>query len=415
MGTQVTVVLLVVFLALSAFFSSAETAFFALQRVRVQHLVESGAPLAKRVQRMKQHPERFLATILLGNSVVNIAISALATSLAIEALGEDRRGLGVAIAIVLGTVVVVVLGEIAPKTLAARFPERIAFLYVRPLEILERVLLPVATVLRAVSSIFTRPFGKGPRRMRTISGDELRTLVAVGAREGAVEPAQAEIIKKAFRFGDLRAQAIMTPRTEIVWVPKQATIADFFQVYAREIHTRFPVYEGEPDNVIGILYIKDLLKALADGRVDAASGIASLLRPAHYYPETKPVDDLFAEMRHRRTQMVLLVDEFGGIAGLLTLKRIAGEIMGHGADEEADVKTIDEETVQVDASMRVEEANERLHLGLPDGDYETLAGFILAQLGRIPREGEQVSYDGLCLVVAEMKGIKIERIMVKRS
>ena len=419
MDTQITVilVLLAVFLGLSAFFSSAETAFFALQRVRVHHLEETGDPRARRVARLKADPEKFLATILLGNNVVNVALSALATSVAISLIGDDRQGISVAVAIGIVTVAVVILGEAAPKTIAARHPESVLFLYLRPLEVVERVLFPAATLLRAVSAFITRPFGtRGHAPL--VSEEELQTMVRVGATEGVVEETQAEIIHKAFQFGDLRGQEIMTPRTEIIWVPKGATLAEFLGIYANETHTRFPVYDEELDNVLGILFVKDVLKSFAEGRLGDSDPIVPLMRPAYFYPESKPVDDLFAEMRNEGTQLVMLVDEFGGIAGLLTLKQVVGEIVGSITEEEEGeepaVETIDERTLQVDASMRVDEANERLSLAIPDGDYETLAGFVLASLGHIPVEGEQVRHNGLRLVVAEMKGIKIERILVRK-
>lgn len=291
------------------------------------------------------------------------------------------------------------------------------YLYLRPLEVVERVLFPVATLLRGVSGFITRPFGTRSGAP-LISEDELQTMVRVGATEGVVEETQAGIIHKAFQFGDLRSQEIMTPRTEVVWVPKGATLADFLKIYADGTYARFPVYEEELDNVMGILFVKDVLKAFAEGRLTAADLIAPLVRPALFYPESKPVDDLFSEMRTEATQLVMLVDEFGGIAGLLTLKQVVGEIVGSITEteegEEQSVETIDERTMQVDASMRIDEANERVPLAIPDGDYETLAGFVLASLGHIPVEGEQVRHNGLRLVVSEMKGIKIDRILVRK-
>ncbi len=416
MDTQVTVVLIIACLAFSAFFSCTETAFFALQRVRLQHLVEQGRPLAKRVQRMKEHPERFLATILLGNNLVNTATATLATTLAIDALGSDNEGTGVIIATAVTTVVLVILAEALPKAVGARVPEQVAFLFIRPLEVVEVVLSPVAGLLHRLSSFVTRPLMRGAAPIPLVSQEEMRMLVSLGAREGTMEQAQADIISKAFRLADLRAQEIMTPRTEIVWVEQGWTLGEFLKFYAKETHNRFPVYEGEQDNVVGVLDVRNVLKAVAEGSLREEDGIAPLLRPASFYPETKLVHDLLVAMRSRGEQMAMLVDEFGGIAGLLTIKQIAGEIVGRMSAEGAEeVKTIDEQTVQVDAGMRIDEANERLGLALPEGDYDTLAGFILTRLGRIPRVGEELHHDGVRLVVSEMKGVKIERVLVQRK
>lgn len=417
MDIELTVVLLVLFLALSAFFSSSETAFFALQRVRVAHLVETGFPRADRLARLKDNPERFLSTILLGNNAVNLALASIATALAFDLLG-DSRGLSVIVATVVATVGIVIVGEAAPKTIASRYPEQMLLLYLRPLELAQWVLFPLAVVLQRISAAITRPFSSSRSTAPSISEEELRTLVRVGTTEGAVEETEAEFIHKAFRFGDLQAREIMTPRPEIVFLSKDATFDDFLQAYAKESHTRFPVYESAPDNVVGTISAKDVLRAYSESALTKGDPIAPLVRQAYFYPETKHIDDLFVEMRTQGAQLVMLIDEFGVIAGLLTVKQIVGEVVGKIADAEEDeeeVETIDELTFQVDAGMRVDEANERLQLGLPDEEgYETLAGFVLATLGRIPRDGEQVRAGSLRLTVSEMDGVKIEKILVTR-
>ena len=419
MDTSTIVILMVVFLGLSAFFSSSETAYFTLQQVRLQHLLSSGGSRARRLAKMKERPEKFLATILLGNNMVNIALTALATALAITILGDDQTGPSVLIATAIVTIGIVVMGEAVPKTLAARYPERLAMFFVRIWEGVELILFPLATVLYTVSRVLTRPFGTGAVGPM-FSEEELRTLVRVGASEGTVEEAQAEIISKAFRLGDLQAEEIMTPRPEIVWLREEATLGEFLQTYVQESHTRFPVFRGDMDNVLGVLYAKDVLKAFAEGTLSDRDSIAPLIRTAYFYPESKPVDDLFVEMRTAGTQMVMLSNEHGGVAGLLTMKQIVAEIVGP-IDEEAEevtepeVETIDERTMQVDAGMRVEEANERLGIDLPEGeDYDTLAGFVLNVLGHVPRQGEVVRHGDVSLVVTEMKGVKIERLLVRR-
>ena len=418
MEIEVTVVLLVLFLALSAFFSSSETAFFALQRIRVAQLRETGVPRSDRLARLKDNPERFLSTVLLGNNAVNLALASIVTALAFDLIGGSR-GLGVVIATVVTTVGIVIIGEAVPKTIAARYPEQLLFLFLRPLEVAQWVLFPLAAVLQKVSAGITRPFSKPSGAAPSISEEELRTLVRLGTTEGEVEQTEAEFIHRAFGFGDLQAREIMTPRPEIVFLSKDATFADFLQVYAEESHTRFPVYESAPDNVVGTLSSKDVLRAYSERALTEDDPIAPLVREPYFYPETKHIDDLFVEMRAQGAQMVMLIDEFGVIAGLLTVKQIVGEVVGKivdaDEDSEQEVETIDERTFQVDAGMRVDEANERLHLGLPDEEgYETLAGFVLATLGRIPRDGEQVRAGGLRLTVSEMDGVKIEKILVTR-
>ena len=417
MDTQLTVVLIVLCLGLSAFFSASETAFFALQRVRVHHLVATGSARAKRVQRVKESPERFLATILLGNNLVNVAISALMTNLLLDAFGHSHEGIAVVVSVVVSTLGVVAIGEVVPKTIAAHFPEPVAFLFIGPLEIIEKALFPLAAVLSHGAAFMLSPVLRGRRRAPSVSEEEVQSLVKLGRAEGTFDETEADIINKTIRFADLRAREIMTPRTEIVWLERSTLLSDFLKVYAKTPHMRFPVYDGEQDNVVGILAVRDILRAFAEGRIKDKDRVATLARPAHFFPETKPLDALLKEMRIKHDQMVLLVDEHGSIAGLLTLQQIVGEVVGDITDEgtEADIQRIDERTIQIEGSMRVEEANARLSLGLPEGEYETLAGFLLSRLGRIPRQGEQISYDGLRFTVSEMRGVKIERVKVTRS
>ena len=416
MDSWVIVLLIVICLGFSAFFSAAETTFFTLQNVRVQHWVTRGIPNAKRIARIKEHPDRFLSTVLLGNNLANTALATLTTMLTIRALGEG--GAAVAAATAAATVLLVVLGEATPKTFGSRHAERLAFWLVRPFEAAETILFPLATLLHKVASFLSSALGRPDRSKAAVSEEELQTMVQMGAKEGTVQKTQAEIIHKTLGLGETLASQIMTPRTEIQWLEKGATLADFYAAYRETAHTKFPVYADEPDNVIGILYAKDILREVAKQSLKDTDEVTHLARPAHLFPENKYADDLFVEMRNQKAQMAVLVSEFGSIAGILTLKQIVGAIVGRITEEpegEAAIEKIDEKTTEVDGGLRVEEANEHLKLGIPEGDYETLAGFILDRLGRLPKEGEQVVYNGTRLVVGEMSGVKIERILVSKA
>ncbi len=416
MDSWIIVLLIVICLGFSAFFSGAETTFFTLQNVRVQHWVARGIPNAKRIARIKEHPDRFLSTVLLGNNLVNTALATLTTMLTIRALGEG--GAAVAAATALATIGLVILGEATPKTVAARHAERLAFWLVRSVEMAETVLYPLATLLHKIAAFLSSPLGRGDRKKASVSEEELQTMVQMGEKEGTVQKTQAEIIHKTLGLGDTLASQIMTPRTEIQWLEKGATLADFYTAYGETAHTKFPVYADEPDNVIGILYAKDVLREVAKQSLKDTDDVTRLARPAHLFPENKYADDLFVEMRNQKAQMAILVSEFGSIAGILTLKQIVGAIVGRITEEpegEAAIQRIDEKTTEVDGGLRIEEANEHLKLSIPEGDYETLAGFVLDRLGRLPKEGEQIVYSGTRLVVSEMTGVKIERILVSKA
>ena len=404
-------------LLLSAFFSSAEVAFISLQKIRLRHLMHTGVAGAEQVARMTERPERLLTTILLGNNLVNTAAAALGTVIAIALLGSG--GSSVLIATIAVTFLLLVFSEIAPKTIATRIGERLAFLYLRPMQVLTWILLPITAVLGRIASGLARIIGGQPATRGLISEEEIRTMISVGREEGAVEEAEAEMAERVFRFGDREVREVMTPRPDIIWVEKGIKLDEFLTIYAQAPHSRFPVYDETVDNIAGILWIKDVLLAQAEGSMDKESSVTELARPTHFVPESKPIGELFAEMQVTRNQTAIIVDEYGGTAGLVTLEQLAEEIVGSLGDEltrgEKKFEAIDINTFQIDGGMRLEQANEELDLGLPEGDYETVAGFVLSLLAHIPKEGEQLKYHGLTLTITEMKGVKIEKLLVTKG
>ena len=408
----INLIVLVVCMALSGFFSSSETAFMSLSRARLRHLVDSGAARAMRVFRMVESPDRFLVTVLVGNTLVNTAMAAVATIIAISLFGQER---GALIATVAVTIVLVVMGEAIPKVLGARHPERIALLNIIPVEVVEKALYPITWLLRRLIWAVAGPSGK--RQTALVSAGELRAAIAMGHEAGAVERNEAEMLHAVLEFRDRQVREIMTPRTEIVWVEKGTQLQDFLALYRTCAHTRFPVYEGEMDNITGILSVKDVLRALAEQKLTPDSPVTHLAKPAYFVPETKQVGNLLQEMRARGTSMAIAVDEFGGVAGLLSITQLVEEIVGPLGEEhpEPEYKAIDAKTYQIEGGMRIDEANEKLGLGLPEGDYETVAGFVMSTLGRVPLEGEQLRHNGFKLVVTQMDGVKIQKVLVTRA
>lgn len=407
--------LLALFLALSAFFSGSETAFIALQRVRLIHLVRTGVPGARRIMRMAQHPERFLSTVLLGNNLVNTAAAALGTALVISLLDNTNSAIIIATAGV--TLLLLIFGEMVPKTLAARHAEGFAFAVERPLRLVEWLLFPLTRGLQGLSLAISRLTGAtdGPS---LVNEQEIRSLISVGKEAGAVEPVEAEMLEKVFHFGDWQVTEIMTPRPEIVRVERDTSLREFLKIYAEHQHTRFPVFVDTVDNVIGLLSVKDVVRSLAEGRLQYDDGVTHLLRPAHFVPETKTVRSLFTELRERGQSMAMIVDEFGGIAGLATLKQLLEVIVGPVGEEGQPVEqpyaAVDEHTYLLDAGLGIAEINEQLGLDIPTGGYQTLAGFILEGLGRIPEEGDYLDCDDLRLTIKTMDGVKVERVEVQR-
>ena len=408
--------LLALCLALSAFFSSSETAFIALPRARLLHLISIGRRNAKLVERLVSRPERLLATVLLSNNLVNTAAAALGTAVALNVI--QNEGLAVMVSTVGVTLLLLIFSETLPKTVAWNRSETLAFAYARPLTLAEFVLSPGVRVLQAITNAFTRIMGI-TNSTNEVSEGEIRTLIEVGAQTGAVEQTEAELLNKVFRFGDQKVQEIMTPRPEIVWVEQGTTLQAFLALYAQHNHTRFPVYSGDTENVVGVLSNKDVLLALGRGEMELDDSVTELVREAYFVPETKMVADTFSEMQQGGYGLVLTVDEFGGIAGLITLKQGLSVIVGQVEEErDEDVpreySEIDEDTYRINAGMTILIANDQLKLDLPEGDYQTVAGFILDQLGYIPEAGEILEYGNLKFTVRSMNGVRIEEVLAQR-
>jgi putative hemolysin len=409
-------ILFLVCLVLAAFFCSAETAFIGMQKLRLQHLIHTGHPKANMVAKIVGHPEKFLATVLLGINFFETAVAALGTIMAVSLWGEN---LGAALATIIVTILTLVLAEFIPKSLATRHGERLALLYATPIEIISVSLYPFVFILNRIGIRFTKMAGESDEVKPTISQEEFRTAITVGEAEGVVEEKAAEMLHNVFDFGNRPVREVMVPRPDVIFIEHGSTITDFFKLYAQYPLSRFPVYQEKRDNVVGILSVKDVLMAQAKGTITSDSLIDELIRPAYFTPESKRISELFVEMRDNNRRMAIIVDEFGGTAGIVSLTRLVEEIVGPVGDElaavEKDYEIIDEHTFQIDGGMHIEEANEEMKLNLPDGDYETVAGFVLNLLGRIPEQGEHLKYKNLKLVITKMSGVKIEEVLVTKE
>jgi len=403
-------------LALSAFFSSAESAFIALPKLRIRYLVESGVKGAEKLARVAEKPERFLATVLLGNNLVNVAAATLGTIIAVAAFGAVK---GPIIAIFGVTAIILVFGEVIPKTFAVHHAQRLSLIYANPLKIIELGFYPFILALERIGLSLTRIVTISEEEKRLISEGEIRSAINVGESEGVVEEDEAKLLHQVFEFTDRPVSKIMVPRTEIAWVEQGTKLSDFLNLYTQGRYSRFPVYKDNTDNVVGILHAKDVLMKLTDGSDSRDSVIDDLVRPTYFVPEGKRLGELLAEMRDGGHHAAIVVDEFGGIAGMVTLGQLTEEIVGDIHDEltdqEKDFIVTGDSTFQLDGGFRIEEANEELELNLPSGDYETVAGFIFSHLSRIPKQGEHFKYQNLKFVITEMRGMKIEKVIVTKE
>jgi putative hemolysin len=369
------------------------------------------------VAKIVEQPEKFLATVLLGINFFETAVATLGTIITVGLVRDTNWA--VAIATIVITVVTLVFAELVPKSLAVRYGERLALRYVRPIEVISTLLYPLVYILNHIGVRFTRLVGEDEIPKPTISEEEFRTAINIGEAEGVVEGDEAEMLHKVFEFTDSPVSKIMVPRTEITWVEQGTKLNDFLELYAKRRYSRFPVYQDNTDNVVGLLHAKDVLLKLTDESDSRDGPIDDLVRPAYFVPENKRLGELLAEMRDGGHHAVIVVDEFGGIAGMVTLGQLTEEIVGDIRDEltgkEKDFTVTGDSTFQLDGGFRIEEANQELKLNLPVGDYETVAGFILSHLGRIPKQGEHFKYQDLKFVITEMRGMKIEKVMVTKE
>lgn len=416
LNNPLVIVILVASILAYALVNAVEIAIVAADRIRIRHLAEGGSRGAQAVERLRLNRDSFFAAnALLQNLFVTVA-AAMASVLSVQLLG----GIGLLPGTLITTLVIASLGDITPKIVAVQASDRYALLLARPFEWLVTLLKPLTWGLAAAPRALSRLLFHPPATAApTVTEAELRMLIDMATVEQAFGERTGELLEGVFQFRDRQVQEIMVPRTEVVWLEADMNAGDFFDVFSKTSHSRFPVYRDSIDNVVGVVDIKDVLRGIAEGKVDAGSPIESCMRPTYFVPETKPVGALFAELQAGNKHMAVVVDEYGGTAGIATIELLLEEMVGPVSDELAhlpkEFQAIDEKTVQVDGGMSVSEANEELGLSIPEGRYETVAGYVLSRLGHIPKEGESIEGPGFTMAVAEMRGLKVEQVLVIRK
>ena len=410
-------IILVVSIGLVAFFSSAEASLISVNKFRIRYLAEQGNRSAHAINRVLDQHEKFFATILLTENAFIIFASSMGTAMAIRIL--DDQGALLLVAPLLMTVVIVTFGEITPKTLAAASSERWSLIIARPIGVIMQLETFVIYFFTLLPRFIFKVMGRNESLWSpSVTEGELRMMIDISRAEGAVEEGEAAMLEKVFHFGDRQVREIMTPRPEIAWVERESTLESFLAAYSEHNHTRFPVYEGSMENVIGVLSVKDVMLTLGNGRLQPQESVTNSLRPALFVPETKTVSSTFGEMQQGAYGLVLTVDEFGGIAGLVTLKQllevIVGQVDEEGTAPDEAYTAIGRDIFRLDAGIGISEINEELKIDLPEGDYQTVAGFILYSLGRIPSKGDMMEYRNLRLTVKAMSGVRIDQVELRR-
>src|SRR6056297_1085686 len=406
---------IVILIALSGFFSSSEIAMFSLAKHRIDALMEDGVPGAEAVAELKSDPHRLLVTILVGNNLVNIAMSSIATALV--GIYVESAGAAVLISTFGITSLVLLFGESAPKSYAVENTESWALRIARPLKISEYVLLPLVVLFDYLTRLVNKVTG-GRSAIETsyVTRDEIQDMIETGEREGVIEEDEREMLQRIFRFNNTIAKEVMTPRLDMTAVPKTASVDEAIETLVQSGHERVPVYEGSLDNVIGVIHIRDLVREDTYGEHDKLE-LEDVIQPTLHVPESKNVDELLAEMRENRLQMVIVIDEFGTTEGLVTMEDMIEEIVGDilEGEEEEPIEYVDDDTVIVRGELNIDEVNEVRDIDLPEGEeFETVAGFIFNRAGRLVEEGEDIDYDGVRLHVEQVENTRIMKARITR-
>ncbi|MGL4877163.1 HlyC/CorC family transporter [Paraclostridium dentum] len=403
--------MLVILLIGSGFFSASETALMSLSRIRIRHMQEEGVKGAKLVGKLTEDSGKLLSSILVGNNVVNIAATSISTSLFISILGTQ----GVAVATALMTILVLIFGEITPKTIAANNSEKIAILVSKPIKVIILILTPVVWIFNIITNIIFKIFGiKSKSGQPYITEEELRTMVNVSQEEGVLEIEERQIINNVFQFGDMQAKEAMVQRLDMVCIDADDGYKEIISLFKEEQFSRMPVYEESADDIIGIVNIKDII-FLEEDEI-ANFDIRNYVREAFFTYEFKKITELLEEMKKDKSQMAIVVDEYGGTAGLITIEDLVEEIVGEIEDEydedESDIEVIKEDEYIIDGSKKISEVNELIGTNLESEEFDSIGGFIIGHLKRLPEEHEVIEVDGVKLCIESLDKNRIKKIRV---
>ncbi|MGD9250460.1 MAG: hemolysin family protein [Desulfobacterales bacterium] len=399
------IITLVILLLLSGFFSSAETALFSISNTKARHLAKRDR-VGRLINTMKADPHRLLSTILIGNNVVNVGASALATSLAIGMF----PGYAVGIATGVMTLLILVFGEVFPKSIATRNNVVIARLAIYPVFWLSIVFYPLLIFLNFIPRI-TGKIKKSPR----VTEEELMTIVEAVEEEGQIKEEEKELIHNIFEFDDTAASEIMTPRGDmfVIDIDQDLNLGEILE----SGYTRIPVIEGDIDHVIGILTIKDLFLHTIS---ESAGDVRKIMRAPYFVPENKKLDSLLQQFKKRRNHMAIVVDEHGGVSGLITLEDALEEIVGDITDEsdkeESHIVKLKAKEWIVLGKTDIDEVNQKIPINIPDAkEYDTFSGYVLYKTGRIPQENEEILIDGFSITVKEIDGVRIKKYLIRQT
>lgn len=407
---QLILILMFLCLCIVAFFSGSEAALMTASKMKIKHRAEKGNKAAKTVLRITEHYDKLFGTILATENLFIIFATSLGTALAVKRFGPT----GIAWATLGMTLFIVILGEITPKTFAASKAEKIALLVARPIEFIIKITTPIIFILISISKFFVWLLGGEPKlKPYYLTEDEIKTAIDLVSREGSLPAGKRDMLHGVFTFADTAAYEIMTPRVEVICIEAESSIEHAIDIIKNTGHSRMPVYEKNLDNITGILYAKDLLGYAPEKNLK----IKDIKRPCIFVPGSQKLIKLLSDLKEKKSTMAIIIDEFGGTAGLVTIERILEEIVGDIEDEydteEKSLKETAPGTFLVSAKVDIYQLNNKLSLNIPEGNYITLGGFIVDLLGRIPNKEEEILFKKIKFKISSTKKHKIDLVEIK--
>lgn len=423
------IVLFILILA-NAYFAATEIAYISLNDAKINKLAKEGDKKAKQIEDMLKNPSKFLATIQIGITFAGFLSSAFASDAFADKLApflnnlipmisiELWRGISIVIITIILSFFTLVFGELVPKRLAMKYYEKIAYATIGVIKAISTFTSPFVKLLTASTNMISKLFGVGEAEEEIVTEEEIKMMIDEGEEKGTIEEEEKELLNNVFAFNDIIVSEIMTPRIDMFAIEVNDDINELLDKIDEYKYSRIPVYEETIDNIEGILFIKDILKAI---RIGQKINIHEIMRDPYFVPESKEIDELFRELQKSKQQMAIVIDEYGGTAGLVTMEDIIEELMGNIFDEydddEIDYKKIDENTYLVSGSCTLYDIKRLLDVEIPEGDYETLSGYLLEKLGRIPEEDEKVVIEdqGLTFKVEEYEDKRIKYVKICKN
>ncbi|MDD4351822.1 MAG: hemolysin family protein [Candidatus Gracilibacteria bacterium] len=409
---QTEIILFLILLVLSGFFSGIEIALFSLSKIQIRKMVDNKRNGAETLIKLRSNPERLLATILVGNNVVNIGAAGLATVIGTHYFASE----GVGIATGVTTLLVLIFGEITPKAVFNVFAEPLALFFAKPLRLIQIVFSPIVFFLDKLTKLILRMFGAKSRKKRT-SEIDVKLMAEMAVEEGGIDEEERKFIEKAFMFNDIQVGDVMTPLNEVVSLSSTSTVKKAIEIVLESSFSRIPVYSKHRDNITGVVFMRDLMLLSQQGK--ASGRLKDIQKKPIFVPMQKHIDELFRDLQRKRIHIAIVLGEFGEVVGMVTMEDLLEELVGEIHDESDEVqvpiKRINKYTVDVDASVDIDDLNEFFKTKLPNNDYLTLNGLLVEQFQRIPKANDRITAFGLDFTVLSATDKKIEMLRVSKK